>query len=82
VKKKNKKKEKARSILLEIPRVSDYCRYTNIKAENRENKKKWKIMKSARQFTIWCGDRKTTQLLWGKGRKTTEKTKNINTMQI
>jgi hypothetical protein len=38
--KKNKKKEKARSILLKIPRVSDYCRYTDIKAENRESKKR------------------------------------------
>jgi hypothetical protein len=27
------------SILLELPRVSDYCRYTIIKVENREAKK-------------------------------------------
>ena len=38
-KKKNKKKEKARSILLEIPRVSDYCRYTNIKQRIEKAKK-------------------------------------------
>ncbi len=39
------------SILLEIPRVSDYCRYTIIKVENRENKKGKRLWK-ARRFTI------------------------------
>ena len=39
-KKRSEEEEKRKgSILLEIPRVSDYCRYTNVKAENRESKK-------------------------------------------
>ena len=50
IKKSKKRREEKRrkdSILLEIPRVSDYYRYTIIKVENKESKKRKKIMENA-----------------------------------
>jgi hypothetical protein len=60
-KSKKRREERKGSILLEFPRVIDYCRYTTIKVENRESKKGKRLWK-ARRYTLRC-DRKTTQLL-------------------
>jgi hypothetical protein len=51
--KKSKKgrEERKGSILLEIARVIDYCRYTTIKVKNRESKK-GKRLRKTRRFTI------------------------------
>ena len=50
-KSKKRREERKGSILLEIARVIDYCRYTTIKVENRERKKGKRLWK-ARRFTI------------------------------
>jgi adenylate cyclase class IV len=50
-KSKKRREERKGSILLEIARVIDYCRYTTIKVENRESKK-GKRLRKTRRFTI------------------------------
>jgi hypothetical protein len=50
-KKRSEEEERKGSILLEIPRVIDYCRSTTIKVENGESKKGKRLWK-ARRFTI------------------------------
>ena len=50
-KSKKRREERKGSILLEIARVIDYCRYTTIKVENRESKKGKRLWKAWR-FTI------------------------------
>jgi adenylate cyclase class IV len=50
-KSKKRREERKGSILLEIARVIDYCRYTTIKVKNRESKK-GKRLRKTRRFTI------------------------------